>query len=67
MSKPAYEITVRAAQYLDGSGYAGEATVSPGDDGEPAVEASVIYKLTLPQWIEFRAAIDDAFKCASKR
>ena len=42
MPEQTYEFKVRAAPYSDGSGYAAEATIEPGDDGEPSVQVKAV-------------------------
>jgi hypothetical protein len=66
MSEANYEITVRAAPYSDGSGYAAKAVIAPDDAGEATVQIDVIYRITAEQWSELKQAIDDALGLSDK-
>ena len=66
MTDKKYEINVTAAPYSDGSGYAAEATIVPGDDGQPSVQINVVYRINAGEWTELRAAIDHALEMAAK-
>lgn len=63
-SRKPYEIKVTASPYPDGSGYAAEATIEPGDDGIPAVNIDNAWRLSHAGWLELKAAIDRGFAMA---
>lgn len=67
MTQKPYEFVVRAAPYSDGSGYAAEATIEPGDDGAPAVRVDINYRITGAEWADLVKAVDTALTAARER